>query len=166
MIKVDNIKRTLIGNEFFTFDYIKQPIKESEVNRWREEGYYHKSFTGALYSSKNPMPEWTIDISNAIGLKNCGYTFYKMDTLDIMPPHYDHFDAYCRIFNKEQNEVYRAILFLEDWKPGHYFEYNKTSFNNWNKGDYVMYSYDIEHAASNIGIEPRYTLQITGVYER
>jgi hypothetical protein len=85
-----------------------------------------------------------------------------MDTLDIMPPHYDHFEAYCRIFNKEQNEVYRAILFLEDWKPGHYFEYNKISFNNWNKGDYVMYSYDIEHAASNIGIQPRYTLQITG----
>ena len=94
MIKVDNIKRTLIGNEFFTFDYTKQPIKESEVNRWREEGYYHKSFTGALYSSKNPMPEWTIDISNAIGLKNCGQTFYKMDTLDIMPPHYDHFETY------------------------------------------------------------------------
>jgi len=25
-----------------------------------------------------------------------------------------------------------------------------------------MYSYDIEHAASNIGTTPRYTLQITG----
>ena len=79
MIKVDNIKRTLIGNEFFTFDYTKQPIKESEVNRWREEGYYHKSFTGGLYSSRNTMPRWTKDISDSIGLCDCGYTFYKMD---------------------------------------------------------------------------------------
>ena len=36
----------------------------------------------------------------------------------------------------------------------------------WRKGEYVLYSADVEHAASNIGIEPRYTLQITGTYER
>ena len=162
MIKVSNVDSKLIGEEFLSFSYIKQPIKDSEVLRWREQGYYHKSFTGALYSSKNPMPKWTIDVSKNIGLKNCGYTFYKMETLDIMPPHYDHFETYCKIFNKDINEVFRAIVFLEDWKPGHYFEYNKIGLGNWKKGDYVMYSYDIEHAASNIGIDPRYTLQITG----
>ena len=110
--------------------------------------------------TKQPIKE--SDISDSIGLDNCGYTFYKMETLDIMPPHFDHFDTYSRIFNINKDKVFRAIVFLEDWKPGHYFEYNKIGNTTWSKGEYVMYSHDIEHAASNIGIEPRYTLQITG----
>ena len=163
MIKVGNIDSVLIGDEFLDFNYVKQPIKDSEVQSWRDNGYYHDSFTGAMYSSKNPMPRWTKDISNEIGLKNCGYTFYRMDTLDIMPPHYDHFETYSKVFKVEQSKVFRAIVFLEDWKPGHYFEYDKKTLGNWSKGDYVIYSYDREHAASNIGIESRYTLQITGI---
>jgi len=162
MIKLGKVSSELIGNEFLKYKYVKQPIKNSEIKLWREQGYYHKSFTGSMYSSKNPMPGWTIDVSNDIGLKNCGYTFYKMETLDIMPPHYDHFETYSKVFNISQDKVYRAILFLENWKPGHYFEYNKIGLTSWEKGDYVMYSHDIEHAASNIGTDPRYTLQITG----
>jgi hypothetical protein len=162
MIKVGNIDSGLIGDEFLDFDYVKQPIKESEVQSWRDSGYYHDSFTGAMYNSKNLMPRWVKDVGNQIGLSNCGYNFYKMSTLDIMPPHYDHFETYCRVFNIDQSKAFRAIVFLQDWKPGHYFEYDKKSFGSWDKGDYVLYSYDIEHAASNIGIEPRYTLQITG----
>jgi hypothetical protein len=163
MIEVGKIDSKIIGEEFLFFDYIKQPIKDSEVQSWRDQGYYHESFTGELYSSKNPMPEWTQKVAQGIGLKQCGFTFYKMNTLDIMPPHQDHFETYCKIFNVDQKEVFRAIVFIQDWKPGHYFEYNKIGFTNWNKGDYVMYSYDVEHAASNIGVEPRFTLQVTGL---
>ena len=47
MIKVSNVDSLLIGDEFLNFNYLKQPIKDSEVSRWREQGYYHKSFTGA-----------------------------------------------------------------------------------------------------------------------
>lgn len=162
MIKVGAIDKLLIGTEFLDFNYIKQPIKDSEVEKWRSQGYTHSSFTGALYGGKNLMPRWTKDISNIIGLKNCGYTFYKMNTLDIMPPHLDHFETYSRIFKIQPELVYRAIVFLEDWKPGHYFEYNGELMGNWRKGEYVLYSANIEHAASNIGIKPRYTLQITG----
>ena len=162
MIIKDKVDSLFIGDDYLTCEYTKQPIKESEVKSWRDKGYYHESFTGGLYSSRNTMPRWTKDISDSIGLDNCGYTFYKMETLDIMPPHFDHFDTYSRIFNINKDKVFRAIVFLEDWKPGHYFEYNKIGNTTWSKGEYVMYSHDIEHAASNIGIEPRYTLQITG----
>ena len=162
MIKIGKINSLLVGKDYLEYKYEKQPIKESEVQSWRDNGYYHNTFTGAMFGSKNKMPKWTKDISNDIGLKDCGYTFYKMITLDIMPPHYDHFETYSRIFKIKQSDIYRAIVFLDDWKPGHYFEYDKMPFTGWKKGDYVMYSHDIEHAASNIGVEPRYTLQITG----
>ena len=130
MILTGNINKSLIGNEYLDFSYIKQPIKDSEVKNWREQGYTHSSFTGALYGGKNPMPEWVTEVSEMIGLKNCGYTFYRMNTLDIMPPHKDHFETYSKKFNVEVELAHRAIVFLEDWKPGHYFEYNGELMGN------------------------------------
>ena len=32
----------------------------------------------------------------------------------------------------------------------------------WQAGDTVEWTYDLPHMAANIGLEPRYTLQITG----
>ena len=51
---------------------------------------------------------------------------------------------------------------MEDWKPGHYLEFNGEGWTNWSAGDYAIWSADVPHAASNIGVDPRYTLQITG----
>ncbi len=161
--KLDKLTKGTIKDNFLSFEYIKQPIKEEETLKWREQGYYHKSFSGSMYGSKNPMPLWVNDVADQVGLDNCGFVFYKMNQLDIMPPHVDHFDTYCRIFNVEREKVFRAIIFLQDWKPGHYFEYDGNGLVNWKSGDYVIYSTNTLHAASNIGIEPRYTLQVTGI---
>jgi hypothetical protein len=51
---------------------------------------------------------------------------------------------------------------MEDWKSGHYMEVDGNPIVNWNRGDYVMWNYDVPHYAGNFGIEPRYTMQITG----
>ena len=115
-----------------------------------------------MYDSKNPMPDWVIAVSSELGLENCGYVFYKMQTNDIMPEHVDHFNTYCKVFGVERNNVYRAVVFLEDWSSGHYFEIDKFAICNYKKGDYVLWHADVPHAASNIGTSDRYTLQITG----
>ena len=162
MIKVGSIDKKTIGTEYLEFEYFKQPLKEWELKLWKDQGYYHPSFSGEMYNSTNPIPIWTNSIAEQIGLTNCGFVFYRMNTLDIMPPHLDHFETYSRVFNVDVEKAHRAIVFLEDWKPGHYFEYNHKGFVNWNAGDFVLYSSDVLHAASNIGTESRYTLQITG----
>ena len=51
---------------------------------------------------------------------------------------------------------------LDDWKPGHYLEIDGVGVVNWIAGDYFIWDSDVRHAASNIGTEDRYTLQITG----
>jgi len=72
------------------------------------------------------------------------------------------YDTYCRVFDVDRSDVMRAIVFLEDWQPGHYSQMSDTGIVNWQAGDYVMWSADTPHAAANIGTQPRYTLQITG----
>tara|TARA_Y100001972_G_C7649339_1_gene326467 strand:+ start:248 stop:763 length:516 start_codon:yes stop_codon:yes gene_type:complete len=148
--------------DYRNYEYIKQPLKEVEMTKWRSLGYYHESFSGGMYDSRQPMPDWTKTVAEKIGLTNAGFVFYKMQTLDIMPNHVDHFETYCRVFEVDRKDVYRALLFLEDWSGGQYLEANHKAITNWKAGDFVLWQADIDHASSNIGTKDRYALQITG----
>lgn len=149
-------------DKYKLFPYVKQPLTDEELNTWKSQGYTHDSFTGTMYDSRNLIPEWCNNVAKQVGLEKTGFVFYKMSTNDIMPTHIDHFRRYCEVFKIKKQDVYRAIVFLEDWKPGHYFEIDNTAFCNYRAGEYVLWSHDVSHAASNIGIDDRYTLQITG----
>lgn len=145
------------------FDYVRQPLMDSEIETWKAKGYdYVKSFSGSMYDSRNPMPEWVKRFDNIFDLKNMTYNFYKMSQLEIMPEHVDHFQTYMRLFNVEYENAVRILVMMEDWKPGHYLEVDGVGIVNWVAGDYFMWDSDVPHAASNIGTEDRYTLQITG----
>lgn len=148
---------------FKHFNYKDDPIKGSQQDSWRAQGYNHDRTYGAMYGYPNKMPQWVEDVSKYLNLKNCGYVFYKMKTLDIMPIHVDHYKKYCEVFDVDYEQVCRAVIFLEDWQSGHYFEINKTAIVNWSAGDTIVWQGDVPHSASNIGIADRYTLQITGV---
>jgi hypothetical protein len=68
------------------------------------------------------------------------------------------------LFNLQGQEqsIRRAVVLLEDWKSGHYFEGLGTPLTQWKAGQVIEWTYDTPHLAANIGFEPRYTLQITG----
>lgn len=152
--------------DYRKFSYVKQGVTEEELEYWASLGYdqrHVKSFTGSMYDNSNPMPDWLRYLENRFGLYNQTYTFYRMDTLEIMPVHSDHFRTYCRLNNVTPDKVYRVVVMLEDWKPGHYFELDGIGYTNWKAGDWFKWRGDVPHSAANIGVEPRYTLQITGL---
>ena len=152
------------NDDYKRFPYVRQNLAEEEVNKWKANGYDHvKSFTGMLYDSTNTMPDWVNHIRDAFGLYKQTHTIYKMQTLEIMPTHVDYFKRYAELKKVDVKDVWRVVMMLEDWKPGHYFELNGVGYTNWKAGDWFKWRYDVPHAAANIGIEDRYTLQVTGV---
>jgi hypothetical protein len=152
-------------DSYKNYQYIRRPALQEEIDKWVSMGYDPSvSFTGGMYDNKNPMPAWVNNFQKILPLKNQTYTFYKMLTLDVMPEHVDHFKTYMRVFNAEFKNICRALIMLEDWRPGHYLEINKTGIINWKAGDYFFWESNVPHGASNIGTDPRYTLQITGEY--
>ena len=80
----------------------------------------------------------------------------------ILPNHKDTYIRYKELFNCSLNNVERAIIFLEDWQSGHYFEIENTPIIEWNMGDYVWWKGNAEHMAANVGATKRYTLHLTG----
>jgi hypothetical protein len=81
-----------------------------------------------------------------------------------MPVHQDRYIKYIDLFDLQGQEhnIRRALVLLEDWSPGHYLEIQGKPIVEWKAGTVVEWAYDTPHMAANIGLEDRYTLQITG----
>lgn len=149
-------------DSYRNLNYSKKPPRAQDVDMWVGRGYdYVKSFTGQMYDSTNVMPNWVYELPILNQYKNVSFTFYKMQTLEMMPTHSDHYDTYCRVFNADPKNVCRILVMLEDWQPGHYLEIDGTGIVNWVAGEYFVWKAGCPHASSNIGTEDRYTLQIT-----
>jgi hypothetical protein len=153
--------------EFKTLDYDTEDFNDAEsVRIWKLQGY-PDNFTGAMCDMSKPQPQWNdkfVKIYEEMGWKDVGTSYYRMSTGTILPTHSDLYVRYVKLFNLQGQEhrIRRAIVFLEDWKPGHYSEINGNGFVNWSAGDVLEWDYDTPHAAANLGLADRYTLQITG----
>jgi hypothetical protein len=155
------------NNEFKNLEYKHEQFNDVvNVQRWLSQGYAEK-FTGDMCDMRSPQPSWNqrfIDIYTEMGWKDIGTSYYRMNTGTVLPTHQDLYLRYIQLFQLQGQEhrIRRAVIFLENWKPGHYAEYNDIPKVNWQAGDAVEWQYDLPHMAANLGIEPRYTLQITG----
>jgi len=138
----------------------------ADVKLWQSQGYPNK-FTGAMCDMRRPQPSWNqqfVDYFSRLGWQDIGTSYYRMDTGTVLPVHRDRYKKYVELFDLQGREytIRRAIVFLEDWASGHYLELNGVPVTGWRRGFTVIWAYDAPHMAANIGITPRYTLQITG----
>jgi hypothetical protein len=152
------------NDNFKQLNYVYYPLKNThDLTRWQQEGYTGFNLNGELYNMSQEMPEYALPFFNLFDWKDVGLAFYRMNTMDALPLHQDSYTSYVKMFNiNDPKIIWRAIVFLEDWKSGHYFEIDGIAHLNWHAGDYVMWNFDVPHYAANIGLEPRYTMQITG----
>jgi len=154
-------------DEFKNLNYTNEPFNDDpNVGRWIEMGYPNK-FTGDMCDMRSPQPSWNhgfIEIFKALGWKDIGTSYYRMMPGTILPTHSDLYTKYIELHKLQGQEksIRRAVVFLEDWKPGHYAEYFNSPYVNWLAGATVEWEWDDPHMAANMGAEPRYTLQITG----
>jgi hypothetical protein len=154
-------------DEFKRLSYINETFNDADnLQTWLALGYANR-FTGDMCDMRSPQPSWNnrfVDIYREKGWKDIGTSYYRMGTGTILPTHGDLYVKYIDLFKLQgqQHRIHRAIVFLEDWKSGHYFEGNGVPVTEWQAGDVVEWTYDTTHLAANMGIAPRYTLQITG----
>lgn len=150
-------------DSFKDLDYQYYPLKNThDLVRWINEGYAHLTLNGALYNMSRTMPDYAKKFFDLFPWQDIGIAFYRMDTCEALPLHTDSYISYRKMFGVEAEQMYRGIVFLEDWKSGHYFEIDGRPLMPWKAGDWVYWNNDVPHYAGNFGTEPRYTMQITG----
>lgn len=154
-------------DEYQSLDYTNEPFNDPEqVQQWTRAGYANQ-FTGDMCDMRRPQPSWNrqfVEFFANRGWKDIGTSYYRMNTGTVLPTHRDLYKRYVELFKLQGREhsIHRAIIFLQDWQPGHYAEYQDQPFVNWTAGSVVEWQYDTPHMAANLGPTPRYTLQVTG----
>ena len=148
-------------------NYEVPPRDQASIDTWLQQGYHNLVLHGMFYSEQNKtLPEFATKFHTLFDWGNTGVTIFQMNCGQALPTHQDKYIKYQKFHNiSDPNCIWRAIVFLEDWKSGHYFEIDNRPFLEWKAGDWVYWSYDTPHFAANIGSEPRYTVQITGTMQ-
>lgn len=153
--------------EYALLPYVNEPFNDPiMVKRWQEDGYVGH-ITGDLADMRGPQPSWNnkfIEFFEYQGWKDIGTAYYRMNPYTVMPEHYDIYRAYVNKFglHEKRDNIRRAIVFLEDWKTGHYLEVMGKPFTEWRAGQVVEWTNTTPHMAANLGVYDRYTLQVTG----
>lgn len=148
--------------------YFAEPFNDHDtVAHWNQ--LYGQSFgvgQQADYRSRQLgcVDQMVSSVTEQIGQLECvGTSFYCMQPGDILPHHRDSYSSYCAYHRVRPQQVTRVIVFVNDWRPGFVFEVDGEPIVKYQQGDFVAWHYNTEHMAGNLGREPRYTLQITGV---
>lgn len=155
------------NDDYKSIDYVQEPFNDPQsVALWLKQGY-HSKICGDLADMRHELPGWVaqfIHIYRCKGWDNIGIAFYRMPTGTVMPVHQDLYRRYVELFDLQgkEHKIRRALVLLEDWKPGHYLEVDGRPYVDWKAGFTVEWYYDTPHMAANIGLLDRYSLQITG----
>ena len=81
---------------------------------------------------------------------------------NIIPIHRDTFYLINQRYPTRTDLKVRANIYLEDWKLGHFVQYNNEISTHWNAGEGLLWDSSILHLSANAGMQNKYTLQVSG----
>lgn len=141
-------------------EYFKDPGQESD---WIVSGHQHEALCVELHVVKSMYP-WMQYITDYFPeVDNLSFCFSRFPPGTYLPTHIDRYAFYSRANQvQDPSKIVRYVLFLEDARPGHILQVDQTIYHDWPAGLCVGWTYDTPHLAANLGLQDRYTLQITG----
>lgn len=75
-----------------------------------------------------------------------------------------HIDKLEKWNKVDPHSVYRFMIMLNDWEPGHFIQYGNFVHTGYRAGEIYSFDwYNVPHCTANAGHGPRCTLLVTGV---
>lgn len=75
-----------------------------------------------------------------------------------------HIDKLEKWQEEKPHNVYRFMVMLNDWEPGHFLQYGNFVHTGYRAGEVYSFDwYNTPHCTANAGHNPRCTLLVTGV---
>ena len=111
---------------------------------------------------------WTFDQVNFDELgKQLGMEVVTVSSIlqppgGVIPLHRDMFYQINKKYPERKELKVRANIYLEDWKLGHFIQYDDVVSTHWKQGQGFLWDSSILHIGANAGMENKYTLQVSG----
>jgi hypothetical protein len=108
------------------------------------------------------------DLGRQLGMEVISVSSIRQDPGHIIPYHRDMFQKINERYPERTEKRVRANIFLEHSKLGHIMQFTKNqrheTVSDWLANTGYMFDQEILHLSCNAGIEPKFTLQISGLY--
>lgn len=102
------------------------------------------------------------ELGRQLGIEVITVSSIKQPPGCIIPLHKDTFYQITQRYPDRNEPKVRANIYLEDWKLGHFIQYDDKVSTHWKQGQGFLWDSDILHLGANAGMEPKYTLQVSG----
>jgi len=183
---VDKEKRTGWGfvpeevipdDQFLFLNYVNKKFNNQEdLKKWKTDYSWNNNnnWNGELCDMSQPQPTWNQTVidwaSKELQIKDIGTSYFRLTPGSCLPLHRDTYATYKELFDCKINDIIRCVVFLQEWRPGHFLQVETKNgaprhyeiVANYPRLKYFWWRGDTEHSAANIGDTSRYTLQITG----
>jgi hypothetical protein len=103
-----------------------------------------------------------IEIGSQLGMEVITISSILQPPGCVIPWHRDTFYQINKKYPERTEVKVRANIFLEDWKMGHFLQYDNTVATHWKSGEGLLWDSKVLHLGANAGMENKYTLQISG----
>ena len=116
------------------------------------------------YRDSNDIMQHFLQPGDFDWLDEKGISLHRAAPGTVIPSHSDEYAAYrSRLGVTDVNRIVRAVVFLEDCRPGHYLGVGDRAFSAWQAGDWVAWFGSVPHSVANLGPYDRYTMTVTGI---
>ena len=92
----------------------------------------------------------------------------RQDPGNFIHMHKDVFKKIKNDYDVTGKQIVRSNIHLNDWQPGQSIQYEKDNkwynYVNWEVGDGILMDDECLHIGINAGLQPKYTMQISGFY--
>lgn len=93
----------------------------------------------------------------------CGIVILtRQDPGQILPWHRDRHFLLRKLYPDDKRMIVRILIFMEDWKIGHVLQIHDEMLYNWKRGQAVIWHPNTYHVSANIGLEKKWTCNVTG----
>ena len=106
--------------------------------------------------------DWEQDILKQLPLDHAVATLTRQDPGQILPWHQDRFFFLKNQYPEDSRPIWRFLMFMEDWKMGHVLQVGDSFLHHWHQGDVYVWQPGMHHVSANIGLETKWTCNITG----
>jgi hypothetical protein len=139
------------------------PETSARVRETRSLGYYNAHNCRFYQHFDEDLPEIFHRLAKACALSNYSVSLIRQDPGQVIPWHQDKFYTLKQRLGAGEHRIFRYVVLLEDWKTGHYLQIGNEPVVKWRAGDIFTYARDVYHLSGNCGVEPKYTMQVSGV---
>ena len=102
------------------------------------------------------------DIGQQLGIEVITVSSILQTPGCIIPLHRDTFFKINQLCPDRTEPKIRANIHLEDWKLGHFIQYDNTVYTHWSAGDTLIWDSEVLHLSANAGMQNKFTLQVSG----